>query len=247
MTIHIDIPSSWNDLSDRQLKKIAHYLHSYSKKHLDYLILLALFDLKFWKLKKVYKVVRIIKNVGITELKKHYSWLYEAMNRTRFIKKIKVENEILHAPADRLNDMTIDEFAHLDDLYLGFHRTKDIEYLYFLTAILYRELDVEGKRVSFDKTELEERAKAIRRIKSKTLLAILLCYQGSREYLINQFPFVFPNNPESNKKNKQTSGFGKLILHLSGGKFGTHNETKNTNVYTFLSDFSEQLKTKPYA
>ena len=62
--------------------------------------------------------------------------------------------------------------------------------------------------------------------------------------MIRQFPSVFPK-PKIRGKIPKNSGFGKLVLHLSGGKFGTHNETKSTNVYTFLSEFEEQLKKNP--
>lgn len=154
----------------------------------------------------------------------------------------------MHAPADRITNLTVNEFAHADDLYLGWFKTKDFEYLQYLAAVLYRELDANGKRVVFDKTELDARAQQWKKIDKPTLLAIALSYQGCRSYLTAQFPIVFPKPTPNNKsKTPRNSGFGKLVLYMSGGKFGTHNETKNTNIYTFLSEFEEQLKKKPYA
>ena len=247
MTININIPNSWNDLNVWQLKKIAGYSHSnLSGVLFDYKMFLVLLDIRWWHFIKKWKALKTIKNVSFSNLKEHYSWLHSSLSLTSFIPTIKAKSKTLHAPAERINNLTVDEFAHADDLYLGWFNTKDFEYLQYLTAVLYRELDKNAKRVPFDKTELEARAKQLSKLDKQTLLAISLSYQGSRSYMISQFPIVFPK-PKGKTKLPNNSGFGKLVLHLSGGKFGTHNETKNTNVYTFLSEFEQQLKKKPYA
>lgn len=246
MTININIPTTWNDLSDRQLKKLASIFHSEKSKIQDVLVFFTLLNLRWWQFRKAFKVSKILKNVGLSELKTHYSFLYEKQERTKFIGSVKIKNKQLFAPNERITNLNVDEFAHAEDLFLGWHKTKNIEYLQYLTAVLYREKDENQKRLLFDKTELEERAKALSKTDKKILLATAITYQGCREYLYTQFPVVFP---KTNKKQKppNSSGFGKLILHLSGAKFGSHNETKTTNVYTFLSEFEEQLKTAPNA
>ena len=246
MTINLTIPTTWNDLSDNQLKRLAGVFHSKKNKIQDVLVFFTLLNIKWWQFRKAYKASIVLKNVGISELKKHYNFIYKKQERTKFISCFKIKNKQLFAPNERITNLTVDEFAHAEDLYLGWHKTKDIEYLQYLTAVLYREKDTKGKRLVFDKTELEERAKALRKTDKNIFLATALTYQGCREYLYTQFPKVFPVN---NKKQQapNSSGFGKLILHLSGAKFGAHNETKNTNVYTFLSEFEEQLKNQPNA
>lgn len=247
MTINLKIPTSWNDLNIRQLKKIAGYFHSdLSGVLFDSKLFLVLLNVRWWQFLKQWKALKTIKNVGFSSLKEHYNWLHSSINLTTFIPSIKTKSKKLHAPADRINNLTVNEFSHADDLFLGWHTTQDFEYLHYLAAVLYRELDENGKRVPFDKTELDKRAKQLSKLDKQTLLAISLSYQGSRSYMISQFPVVFPK-PKGKTKTPRNSGFGKLVLHLSGGKFGTHNETKNTNVYTFLSEFEEQLKKKPYA
>lgn len=247
MTININIPESWNELNVRQLKKMAQLFHSnLSGVLFDYKVFLALLDVRWWQFKNRWKAWKVVKNVAFSHLKEHYSWLHSSLSLTSFIPTIKTKFKTVHAPADRINNLTVDEFAHADDLYLGWFNTKDFEYLHYLAAVLYRELDGNGKRVPFDKTELDDRAKQFSKLDKQTLLAISMSYQGSRSYLIAQFPIVFPK-PKRKRKTPKTSGFGKLVLHLSGGKFGTYNETKNTNVYIFLGEFEEQLKQKPYA
>ena len=246
MTINITIPTSWNDLTDRQLKKLAGIFHSKKNTIQDVLVLFTLLNVRWWQFRKTFKVGRILKNVGLTELKKHYSFLYEKQERTKFITSFKVKDKLLFSPNERITNLTVDEFAHAEDLFLGWHKTKDIEYLQYLTAVLYRELTGYSKRTPFDKTELEERATALSKTDKTIFLATAMTYQGCREYLYTQFPKVFPKTTKKQNTPK-SSGFGKLILHESGKKFGTHNETKSTNVYTFLSEFEEQLKKEPNA
>lgn len=247
MTINLKIPESWNDLNTRQLKKIAQLSHSnVSGVLFDYKVFLTLLDVRWWQFLKNLKALKTVKSATFSHIKEHYSWLQSSLGLTTFIPTIKTKKKVLHAPSDRINNLTVDEFAHADDLYLRWYNAKDFEYLQYLAAVLYRELDKNGKRVPFDKTELDDRAKKLSKIDKQTLLAISLSYQGSSSYIYTQFPTVFPK-PKGKTKTPKNSGFGKLILYLSGGKFGTHNETKSTNVYTFLSEFEEQLKKKTYA
>ena len=246
MTININIPANWNDLTEGQLKKLAGIFHSEKNKIQDILTLFILLNIRWWQFRKAYKIGIVLKNVGISELKTHYSFLYQKQERTKFINTIKVKGNRLFSPNERITNLNVEEFAHAEDLYLGWHKTKDIEYLHYLTAVLYREKNEKGNRLLFDKTELEARATALSKTDKKLLLATAITYQGCREYLYTQFPTVFPKSTKK-QKTPNTSGFGKLILHLSGAKFGSHNETKTTNVYTFLSEFEEQLKTAPNA
>lgn len=242
MRICLKIPESWNQLNINQLTKIANILHSKeSTVFFDFKIFIALLNIKYWQLFKKWKAFIIFKNIPLSTIKENYKWLYLDCNLTKFIPNLKIKSKILKAPADRLNNLTIDEFSKADDLYLGWIKTQNFEYLEYLTAILYRELYRNNKRVAFDNNELEKRAEDLSKINRKILLAILLSYQGSRNYIISEFPIVFPK-PKANKKLPKNSGFEKLILHLSGEKFGAYNETKNTNVYTFLRNFEEQLK-----
>lgn len=246
MPININIPKQWNDLNPRQLKKIARLFNSsQAPKFIDILLFFALLDIRFWQLHKYYKAFVVIKNVGISDLKTTYNWLYEHNNLTKFIPSIKTKNKVLLAPASRIINLTIDEFAHTEDLFIGFNNTKDFEYLTYLAAVLYREVSEKGKRVVFDKNELDERATDLKSVNKTTLLAIALSYQGCRNYLYPKFPRVFPKQEGNvqNEKAPKSSNLGKLILSVSGKKFGTYNETKSTNLYIFLSEFEEELKT----
>ncbi|RSC96065.1 hypothetical protein [Tenacibaculum singaporense] len=248
MKLNITIPNEWNDLTTRQQKKIAVLLHSaISGVVFDYKLFKILMNVRWWQFFKYRKFLKVTRSALFEDLKEHYSWVYTDLSLTSFIPRLKKK---YIAPADRLTNFTVDEFAHTEDLFLTWYKTNDFEALHYLAAILYRENNDLGKRAEFDKNELEKRAKLFSKLNKSTLLAIALSYQGCKLYITRKFPLIFPTeSKKKSKKNKlpDTSGFGKLILHFSGQKFGTYNETKNTNLYTFLSDFEEQLKSKPYA
>jgi hypothetical protein len=212
----------------------------------DYYILVSLLDVRWWQLRKKWKLKKTLQNALLSDLKTHYDWMYNSLDLTRFIPRIKLKKilktkTVLYPPGDRINNLTADEFAHAEDLFLGWYNSKDLEYLVYLTALLYRELDQNGKRIPFDKSELESRAAVLSKIDTRILYAIFLSYAGCRNYLAEQFPTIFPK-PESPQKPPKSSGFGKLILELSGKKFGTYMETTSTNIYTFLSDLELELK-----
>lgn len=245
MTINLTIPTQWNDLTTRQLKKIAVLFQQELKPLLlDYKLLYVLLNVRWWQIVKYRKFLIAVKNIHFKDLKEQYKWVYNQTELTTFIPVLKKQ---FHAPSDRLSNFTVDEFAHTEDLFLGWYKTKNIEYLHYLTAVLYRENDKKEKRLPFEKAELEKRAKYFSVLPKSTLLAIALSYQGCRTYITKQFPVIFPKSTATKtSKLPSNSGFGKIILHFAGGKFGTYNETRTTNLYTFLSEFEEQLKSKPY-
>ena len=252
MAINLTIPTNWNSLKPNQIKNLAYLFHSGAKGIIfDYRVLFNLLNIKWYQLLKFRNLQRALSAMPLKTIKNEYQWLYNALGLTKFVPKIKTQSRTLFAPANRITNLTIDEFAHADDLFLGWHHKKDFEYLHYLTAVLYRELTPEGKRTPFDKNELETRAKALAKTSKKTLLAVALSYQGSRAHLSRQFPVIFPKPTESKPNQKRnrpsSSNFGRVVLHLSGGKFGPHAETKQTNVYTFLTEFQEQLKNTAHA
>ena len=161
MKLNIEIPVSWNELSARQLMKLALYFHKYEEGViLDLLVLITLMDIRWWQLRKAWSFFIMITQADVSELKAYFPWLYESITLTRFLPEIKVKGEILYAPQNRLIDIVVNEFSNTEDLYLGWYHTKDPEYLKYLMAVLYREKR-EGKRVYFDKTELDVRAAAL--------------------------------------------------------------------------------------
>lgn len=246
MTININIPSAWNECNAWQIYRIARLMHSgVTGLRFDYVILVILMQVKWYHFRRMWKLKWLQMSATFPDIKQFYSWLYEQTDLTVFHPKtIKSNGIVFHAPADRLSNINADEFAHADDLFVEWYNTKKLVYLQYLAAVLYAEVDEKGKRIPFDKELLEAKAKRFKKINREKLLAISLVYVGCRSHLAPQFPHVFPKKKgEQTKQTKlQSSGFGKVSLHLAGGKFGNYSETKATNIYAFLAEYNELLK-----
>ncbi len=246
MKLKINIPQKWNELSARQLKQISLYLDKgYQDSTLCLLVFLTLADIRWYQLFKLFKLFIVLIRVPLLELANYFPFIYHEINLTKFIPAITIQRNKYSGPADRLGNITIDELAHADDAYLKYHHTKNITYLRFLTAVLYRETSGYDLRYPFIKEELPARMKKFNKIDQKTLLAIMRSYQGCRQHIENQFKNVFPKPKEGTKNKKRkpitSSQFSKLILDLTGDKFGTHKETASTNALLFLADFDNKI------
>lgn len=248
MAVNLHIPSSWNELNTWQVKRIAKLFHSsMSALYFDFLIFKTLLNARWWQLRRLRKIGLALKAVPLKEIKKHYSWIYESNDLTRFISKFKIDGQKYYSPHDRLSNINIEELSLADDLFLGWKNTSELEYLRYLTAVLYQPLDESGARIPFNKNLLDYRADLFSKLSKSELLAIQLAYHGSRNYMEPLFPYVFPKQNKATVETSQTqkvtsSGLGKAILELSGGKFGNLSETKQTNAYDFLAELNLLMK-----
>ena len=241
MILKINLPSSWNELTEKQFLKIASLFYSgTSGKIFDLKLFFILYDCRWFQFLKQAKAILILAETPLSELKNHYSFIYSENNRTRFPEKIKLKNKTFFSPFEKITNLTVDEFAVADDLHIKWRETHEIAFLQYLMAVLY----VENKqpREKFDKNNLPEKMKRFVKMPLPQMLAAELAYFGCKNHITKRFSQAFPKNTSPKSKNSKKYGFGKVILQMSGGKFGSHEETKNTNIYTFLEEFNENLK-----
>lgn len=243
MIVKFELPKDWNDLDSWQLRNFSWLLHSGKKGHLfDFYALKTLLKLRWSNLRGFWKFFVLLRQVSLSDIKEHYQWVYNSTNLTKFIPFIKAKKQRLYSPSQHLYNLTIDEFSYAEDFYLGWLKTNDIEYIQYLTAVLYREFSSFGKRSGFDYQEIEYRASQLTKLDIKTLLSIVKSYEGCRFSLANKFPAVFSSDHKKSAKIPLSSGFKKVILSLSGGKFGPHKHTKEINLYVFLHEYSSLIK-----
>jgi len=244
--IKIILPQSWNQLTSRQLERLA-FLFSTTQPSakFDLAVLFILLDIKWWQYVQKAKVRIVLWNVPMSEIRKNYDFIYTKNDRTVFppflkICKLKSANcQLFFAPQDRIANLTCDEFAVADDLHIKWRETKNPEYLHYLTAVLYTKTK---KRPDFDKNELHEKAKAFSKVPIEKLLAIEIAYFGCKNNIVKRFPKAFPKaTPEvSGTKNKKY-GFGKVILSMAKGDLSKLETIKKVNIYAFLEQFEEDL------
>lgn len=261
-SLKFKIPQNWNDLSNKQLIKIATLFFSNHKNEpfRDYKLFKIMANYQWYKPLLLRKIILLFKLVSITELKTHFDFVFTKQNLTRFIPVIKIKSVKYFAPADRLTNISIGEFSVCEDLYLGYLRNqKNPEtnfgesYLNYLFAVLYIQSN-NTKRPHFEKENLERFVEATENVSKKYLLTTLLSYKGCREAITSnpKYKHVFPkpkaneSTPETEKKEPvipASSGFSEVILSFSGKLFGDYDKTFNTNIYTFLDAYENTLQT----
>jgi hypothetical protein len=243
-TIKITLPKSWNELSHRQLERIAFLFHTIKPSaSFDLKILYILLDVKWFQFIEKAKIRIVLWNIPMSEIRKNYDFIYSKNDRTAFAKFLKLKvsttkSKVVYSCQDRLANLTADEFSVADDLHIKWRETKNVEYLHYLAAILYTKTTT---RKEFDKNALHESALLFKKVPIAKLLAIEITYFGCKNHLVKRFPKVFPAPVLGVQKPKKNYGFGKIILAMTKGDLSKLETIKRVNIYAFLEQFEEDL------
>jgi hypothetical protein len=246
MRLNFDIPTSWNELTNWQLKRIASIFFSdKDTKKVTFLLVVYLFmpRLSLWNILKLFF---LFMQVPYSALKEYTKFLYEENDLTRFPKKLRSRFSYLHGPADRLSNVTIEEYAYADLFYYNWAKTKSTTDLDRLVSVLYRPKANETEeltdlRQAFDKDKLRFHAKSVERLSTLTKITIMMAFQGCRDNIIKRYTNVY-------KKGKSKSGyapFTKIIASMARGEsqpFGDYYKTKQANVFDFMEMLDEEIK-----
>jgi hypothetical protein len=258
-TLKFKTPANWNQLSNRQVTKVANLFFSEKTGVIfDVSLFKIILNHQWYKFKLSNKIAKALKVVPLSEIKENYYFLYKSMTLTRFLPVLKIKKNSYFAPADRLSNITIGEFAICEDLFINFQNLTTnqeenfgLEYLQYLMAVLYVNSS-DAKRPDFVKNRLDQQAKPFYKLNKKYCYATALAYKGCKEHIANlpKYAAIFPKPKETDLQSKQrkkliNSGLGDLILSLSGGVFGDYEKTFNTNLYLFLDHYAKHLKQNP--
>ncbi len=97
-------------------------------------------------------------------------------------------------------------------------------------------------REPFTKDRLPEIAKYVSKMSLEARQAVALAFGGSRDYIASLYPNVFPKS--KSKKKVPYSPFRKVIESMARSEnqpFGNFYETKDANVYDFLSILDAEI------
>lgn len=152
-----------------------------------------------------------------------------------------------HGPKSRLSNITALEFSLCELCYEQFDRTKRIEWLEMLAAILFRPKRWFGIdddiRQALTTNSTEARAIRFRKLPERIKWAIYLNYEGCRNYIIDNNKEIFKKGEPGNAPAKLTP-WSKIVQSGAGGIFGTLTETERSNAHKFLSELNTRLKEK---
>lgn len=152
--------------------------------------------------------------------------------------------EFYHGPADRLGDISIDEFTFAFTSFSNYNRTGQEKDLNNLIAVLYRPYNknylVDGLiKIPFNNRLIELHAQKTAKLKPEVKQAVLLFFMGCMENLQKRYPRVFRRA----EKNEAIGGsFNDTVVEISGDKFGTFNETKIEDAHLVLKYLDNIIK-----
>lgn len=262
-TIEISIVDNWDELNRNQVLYIAKHLPAWR------MMLLAT-EVSMQKARALLLIELIVNKTPaelkeICELFSKYDFEGNDINLlsiTDFVfqKNGLVLNKIpdisisatkkIYGPADRLDNISIHEFSFAINYFNLYNTTKDEMYLDYLVCVLYRVKSAGGEergdiREPFNMYTADKYLKEISKLDYSYKEAIYLFFQGCLESWLIAFPLVFKRGTEEQKTSATQKTFLDIILNISGGKFGTFNETKNENAYLVLKDLNTELIEKP--
>lgn len=151
-----------------------------------------------------------------------------------------------YGPANKLSNLTVNEYRLTELYYQMYIKSKDAKYLDNLIATLYRPKrkgkmsdDIREDCTDFD---VAKRSKKFKWLRGAFKYAILFNYEGCR-YFIQEHPKykkIFKKGAAG--KEESLFDYDVMIQSIAGGIFGNYKETGNTNLYTFLNHTAHQLE-----
>ena len=246
------LPGTWNELSESNILYIGNLWQAWQMMIKDNLSLkkargLLLLELTGFKGKKLVDLCEAFSNLD-EEID------FDVLSLTDFIfNDFKLNRNLVpvirlnqfdkyHGPADKLSDISIDEFSFAFSCYTQFHKTNEEHYLDKLAAVLYRPYNPHyektgDKKVPFNNKLVDKYEVVFSRLPDGYKNAIYLFFKGCLDFIAKKFPEVF----NSENKGKSGGSFNKTIIAMSGDKFGSYDQTKVQNLYIVLETLQDLI------
>lgn len=238
------MPDSYNELSDRQLIKLAPILSIKEDPLVIELmvlrVLLNMSRVRFFFLSSEIKGY----------LKELTGWVFKKNSLTaQNIPSYRHWLAVFYGPKSDFDNLTLSEYHCTEIYYSMLIQDKKEEALDALISVLYRKAkksynkkkDPDGDiRIAFNEHEIEYWSSKIASWPIGVKQAVLLWYDGCRESLIELYPKVFQPTTDTDETQSTKGMFSVLRGLADGAKYGSFNEVKNLNLHTALMEM-EQL------
>jgi hypothetical protein len=240
-------PSSWNELSRKQLLFVSRLFHGQ----------LTMID---FKLRALFNFISIT-----PKIKKHLhpedayflcetlDFLFEEVSLTRNLLPIlKTGLRTYVGPSDALKNCTFGEFTMANSLLDSFSLSKDQKYLDEMVAVLYRPkkyfwfirknfTDNQDTRKKFVNRSLKKRSGIMSSMDYHAKYSVFLFFSGVLNSLPELYPYVYQQRGDSGGDD---NGWASLIISLAEGKTDDKSlETiMNSNLYNVLIGLNKKSK-----
>ena len=243
------LPSSWDELSAKQLFHVCSLYNKNITKHHFQISVLSFF------LNVRTKLWNSISPDDIFTLSQILEFLFEDVTLTKAtvtrISSKRFPWTRYYGPADNMELCTFGEYTKAQVRFEKFNATKDPHALDELCAILFRRkkmfwfirghfLDSSDKREKFLDRTLKARTAEFAKIDPAIKMAVLLFFSGVSATLPVAFPNVFRSKKESGKK--ADGSWSTLILSLADGKTDDQSLDRimNSNLYNVFMGLEQK-------
>lgn len=254
MTLNFNIPTTWNELNDRQRSKISDLLFSSEEgsKGVHFAALYYLFCPSrlsgFMSFKEHYKFLRLILQVRYSDLIPYIEFIFKDLSLTKFPKYVTVAGKRYYGPADRLSNVSIDELNFAYKFYFDWITTKDESALDRLVTVIYRPARKKKRgdiRELFDKENVMSRGAVFPKLPLDQKIAIGMAFKGSVDYMFAKFPVLFPpsksKNPDKKPKYQSMVPMINAMFMYENQPLGARKEVIKTNAYVFFDVAQETV------
>ncbi len=249
--IHRQLPSSWNELSRKQLITLAR-LYSKGLSVIDFKVRLL-----FAFLNVKWRIFKTIGDENVYCLGETLSFLLKSVSLTknpirRIYSKSLLRIRCYHGPDDAMMNCSFGEFTKAQIRMDAYNTTKDQKYIDELVAILFRPKKIlwflrkhftesTDKRVRYMDRTLAKRTRWIAGIDKGIKLGIFLFFSGVVASLPPRFPNVYKTKGEGGA---QSNGMADLIISLADGKADDEslNRVMNSNMYNVFIGLEQKAK-----
>lgn len=236
--MNVTIPTTWNDLTARQLSRVARTLFYPPEQDLAPALFFDLIEFRWYRPADWLRMWRL-HFVPDYELIPHITYLLqEKPALTKWIVDcIPLRSRRLYGPDRDMRTVTWQEFTIADSLYLRYRQHQSPYYLKMLCAVLFRphgqksynqphDPDFCGDlRREFNPNISDEHLRKLSEMDSAWQLAVLLNYEGIRRHIEEDHPHVF-NSDHQEEVIQGPKGWEAVTISLSGEKFGDYHSTK---------------------
>ena len=226
------IPSHWNELEKDDLLYIAHlFSHNHTKEEMVVLLTCFFSEMKIQDIVEVNPAIFI-------EMENQFNFLFKEIKLTKqHLSEIRINLKRFEGPKQGLSNFNYEQFIiFAETYYFRYIETKQEQYLNSFLACLYTR-----KNKIFDPEKIEQNAHTLRKLSVAEKTAILLFYQGSRNFLVSQFPILFAKGNEKKSK-KEEYNFLEVIELLNAGDVSKNNIIRKTNIYEIFTRLTNLKK-----
>jgi hypothetical protein len=257
-TITKKVPSTWNELTRKQLLRVLAEFYSAPQpgRRLRLLALLSGFPVPLLASLPVVVLAQLLPLADWLSSEQH-QLTAQLLPTLRIAGRHAAERPTTwHGPRESFSNLLLGEFIFADTFFVLYSLHGQAQLLDQFLTVLYRPARRDASperddwtgdvRLPFNEHQLETRIPRVAKVPAAEKLAVLAWYRGCRAQLAQEFPDVFvAADQDAGASARQAPDWGRVLRKLSGGAFGAVQQTAGQPLRLILAEMQDLATTKP--